>query len=33
LVGGYPLLIFLPCLVIETRTGEDGWWVLCHFVV
>ena len=26
LVGGYPLLIFLPCLVIETRTGEDWWW-------
>jgi hypothetical protein len=25
LVGSYPLLIFLPCLVIETRTGED--WV------
>lgn len=24
LVGGHPLLIFLPGLVVETRAGEDG---------
>ncbi len=24
LVGGHPLLIFLPGIVVETRAGEDG---------
>ena len=24
LVCGHPLLIFLPCIVVETGAGEDG---------
>ena len=24
LVGGHPLLVFLPCLVVESCAGEDG---------